>query len=152
MFRTRWYLHPLMALSLCLLALPAAAQTFKVQCPQKTTMHPNGDAVDATHPGLIRCQQISGGDGFATMGDGTQTYLFAFGPLSGLKDMADGLPGTQLANVFNTPFPSDADVHDSSTWGTGAEANGAVGLVPDPNSVPPNQLNGHVDPRLIMED
>ena len=44
-------------------ALPAAAQTFKVQCPQKTTMHPNGDAVDAAHPGLIKCQQISGGDG-----------------------------------------------------------------------------------------
>jgi FtsP/CotA-like multicopper oxidase with cupredoxin domain len=56
-----------------------------------------------------------------------------------------------LANVFNTPFPSDADVHDSGTWGTGDAANGAVGLVPDPNSVPPNQLNGHVDPRLIMD-
>src|SRR5258708_40362120 len=105
MFGTRWYLHTLMVLTLCLLALPAAAQTFKVQCPQKTTMHPNGDAVDAAHPGLIRCQQISGGDGFATMGDGTQTYLFAFGPLSGLAAIASGQPGTDFPSDFNTVYP-----------------------------------------------
>jgi FtsP/CotA-like multicopper oxidase with cupredoxin domain len=54
--------------------------------------------------GAIKCQQISGGDGFATMGDGTQTYMFSFGPLSGLADMANGLPGTQFPSVFNTPY------------------------------------------------
>src|SRR5207244_13228063 len=54
--------------------------------------------------GAIKCQQISGGDGFATMGDGTQTYLFAFGPLSGLQDMANGLPGTEFPSVFNVPY------------------------------------------------
>ena len=52
--------------------------------------------------GQTKCQQISGGDGFATMGDGTQTYLFAFGPLSGLADIVKGLPGTQTAAVFNS--------------------------------------------------
>src|SRR5882672_12765640 len=64
-------------------ALPIAAQSFRVQCPTKTTLHP-GLAADQ---GAIKCQQISGGDGYATMADGTQTYLFAFGPLSGLKDI-----------------------------------------------------------------
>ena len=52
--------------------------------------------------GAIKCQQISGGDGYATMGDGTQTYMFSFGPLSGLADIANGLPGTEFPNVFNT--------------------------------------------------
>jgi FtsP/CotA-like multicopper oxidase with cupredoxin domain len=55
--------------------------------------------------GAIKCQQISGGDGYATMGDGTQTYLFSFGPLSGLGDIAKGLPGTEFPSVFNAPFP-----------------------------------------------
>src|SRR3982751_4903527 len=95
------------ALCLCLASLPAAAQSFRVQCPSSTTMHSSDTSVAYTGPitkpatitradgskttlnyvengGGIKCQQISGGDGFATMGDGTPTYLFGFGPLSGL--------------------------------------------------------------------
>ncbi|BCB27603.1 hypothetical protein SKTS_24890 [Sulfurimicrobium lacus] len=135
-------------LLLCLFATTAEATSFRVQCPQTTTMHPNGSAVDPTHPGLIKCQQISGGDGFATMADGTQTYLFAFGPLSGLADMVNGKPGTQTAAVFNTLAPTDPGVGEPNTSTT---FNGAVGLTPDPMSVPPNQINGHVDPRVIMD-
>jgi len=52
--------------------------------------------------GAIKCQQISGGDGYATMANGVQTYLFAFGPLSGLADIKAGLPGTEFPTVFNT--------------------------------------------------
>src|SRR5215470_11076359 len=112
---------------LALVALPAFAQSFRVQCPTSTITHPTaannnseptykgattfatGSAgyqvpAPATVNGAIKCQQISGGDGYATMGDGTQTYLFAFGPLSGLADMANGLPGTQFPSVFNTPY------------------------------------------------
>jgi FtsP/CotA-like multicopper oxidase with cupredoxin domain len=153
---------------LCLLALPAAAQTFKVQCPQKTTMHPNGDAVDAAHPGLIKCQQISGGDGFATMGDGTQTYLFAFGPLSGLADIYNGKPGTELQSVFNTVGPVGVGGPPTSLVGMpdgSFHFNGAIGLTPDPSiaddpacdgsgSQPHyciTGLDGHVDPRPIMD-
>src|SRR5690348_2621681 len=90
--------------------------------------------------GAIKCQQISGGDGYATMGDGTQTYMFSFGPLSGLADIKKGLPGTEFASVFNVV-------------GTAADPNynGAIGLVPDPESTPPGQLTGHVDPRQIMD-
>ena len=99
-------LLPLMAL--VLLAWDAQAQSFRVQCPTHTALHPLVNAAgvsgrpDSTLPNPhIKCQQISGGDGFATMGDGTQTYLFAFGPLSGLSNMVKGLPGTVTAAEFN---------------------------------------------------
>jgi FtsP/CotA-like multicopper oxidase with cupredoxin domain len=166
MFSPRCYLHHVLALSLCLLALPAAAQTFKVQCPDKTGMHPNGDVPDAVHPGLIKCQQISGGDGFATMADGTQTYLFAFGPLSGLRDIYNGLPGTQPQHVFNSVGPAGVGTPSNLVGMPDGsfDFNGAIGLTPDPAvsedpacSVAPKPgycatgLDGHVDPRPIMD-
>jgi FtsP/CotA-like multicopper oxidase with cupredoxin domain len=86
--------------------------------------------------GAIKCQQISGGDGYSTMGDGTQTYMFSFGPLSGLADMAAGLPGTEYPDVFNGLYsgskplqPGDpaATVDAGGTFGF----NGAVGLALD---------------------
>src|SRR6202163_2911270 len=113
---------------LALLSLPAAAQTFRVQCPTSTITHPsalnNNNAEPAyTAPtrytsasayqvpsayvnGAIKCQQIAGGDGYATMGDGSQTYMFSFGPLSGLADIAVGQPGTEPPNVFNIATPN----------------------------------------------
>jgi len=120
--------------------------------------------------GAIKCQQISGGDGFATMGDGTQTYLFAFGPLSGLQDMANGLPGTEFPSVFNVPYggtfkPGDPATADgASSIGpnplSGFGYNGAVGLAPDRDcladptcaaTIPASGINGHVDTRPIMD-
>jgi len=90
-------------------SMGAMAQSFRVQCPDKTVLHPTpGD----TSNGQIKCQHIAGGDGFATMGDGHQIYLFGFAPLSGLGDPAaavpvDGIltgkPGTQIASVFKDP-------------------------------------------------
>jgi len=143
----------LLASVLCLSAVTAGAQTFRVQCPNGTTMHP----LVAGHPNpSIKCQQISGGDGYATMGDGTQTYLFAFGPLSGLADMANGLPGTQPASVFNQPWTVSTIATDAGAALSFASLpvgnpnrNSAVGLVPDP--VAGGALTGHVDPRPIMD-
>src|SRR5437016_11347915 len=108
-------------------AVPAMAQSFRVQCPTSTITHPNAAnnnsepaytaptyaapstdyTVGKTGPvnGAIKCQQIAGGDGYAVMGDGTQTYLFSFGPLSGLADITQGRPGTEFPSVFNSPFP-----------------------------------------------
>src|SRR5258707_1522625 len=106
-------------------AVPAMAQSFRVQCPTNTVTHPNpannnseptyagptytGTTGYGTTPahvnGAIKCQQISGGDGYATMGDGTQTYLFSFGPLSAITEIALGRPGTEFPSVFNVPFP-----------------------------------------------
>jgi len=107
-------------------AAPALAQSFRVQCPPSTITHPDATknnaepaysaptytgtspdyTVGRTGPvnGAIKCQQISGGDGYATMGDGTQSYLFSFGPLSGLADITQGRPGTEFPSVFNTPY------------------------------------------------
>jgi FtsP/CotA-like multicopper oxidase with cupredoxin domain len=168
-------------------ALPAMAQSFRVQCPTNTITHPSNLHDNNSEPaytgpttlvstntatpadgylapsanvnGAIKCQQISGGDGYATMGDGTQTYLFSFGPLSGITDIALGKPGTEPPNVFNVPFPVSTSNYlvpgdpattigaatvplSSGQLGTLASYNynGAVGLAPDvANSV--NVLN-----------
>ena len=79
-------------------AITLPAQSFSVQCPTTTTLHPR----NSNAPGAIKCQQVSGGDGFATMADGNQIFLFGFGPLSGLADIQAGMPGTETATVFNS--------------------------------------------------
>src|SRR5215469_3567157 len=143
-------------------AMPAAAQSFRVQCPTTTITHPvaaknNSEpayvgptysgtsgypAAPTNVNGAIKCQQISGGDGYATMGDGTQTYMFSFGPLSGLADIANGLPGTEYPSMFNTMPPTPLQAGDpatsvhlmANTWPAfpistaGFGYNGAVGL------------------------
>jgi FtsP/CotA-like multicopper oxidase with cupredoxin domain len=165
----------------CFAALPASAQSFRVQCPTTTITHPvrslsnpnlpadnnsepaysgptsltanaDGFLVPASQVnGAIKCQQISGGDGYASMGDGTQTYLFSFGPLSGLADMAIGRPGTQFPGVFNTLYTGpQLKPGDPATTGLGTFSfNGAIGLVPDLDHN--GAINGHVDPRQIMD-
>jgi len=110
-------------------AVPIAAQSFRVQCPATTTIHPalppatpvdplsgdplyNGPSatgqsstpVPGVVNGAVKCQQISGGDGYATMADGTQTYMFSFGPLSGMDSIKNGQPGTQLPVDFNAAY------------------------------------------------
>jgi FtsP/CotA-like multicopper oxidase with cupredoxin domain len=160
----------LLASVLCLSAVTAGAQSFRVQCPTSTITHPvaannNSEpayvgptytgttgfpAAPAHVNGAIKCQQISGGDGYAAMADGTQTYLFSFGPLSGITDIALGKPGTQFPAVFNVPFPvstSNFLVPGDPATTIGAATvpltagqlgtlaaynyNGAVGLAPD---------------------
>jgi hypothetical protein len=122
--------------------------------------------------GAIKCQQVSGGDGYATMADGTQTFMFSFGPLSGLADIANGLPGTGFPKDFNTVaptvlLPGDPATTDGisagswpgfplSTPGAGFTWNGAVGLTPDLDAIADGIcaapcLDGHVDPRQIED-
>ncbi|MHB8721759.1 MAG: multicopper oxidase domain-containing protein [Steroidobacteraceae bacterium] len=148
--------------------------------------------------GAIKCQQISGGDGYATMGDGSQTFMYSFGPLSGLADIANGQPGTEFPDVFNntianalgvsvTPVPGDPATTDGtsgggaylqggtvtttggvSTWAGNWNYNGAIGQMADalcaaepascltntpttPTSGPFQFIDGHVDPRQIMD-
>src|SRR6202171_2470586 len=182
MFNTRGWLA-LALLSVC--AVPAMAQSFRVQCPNSTITHPaatnnsepaytaptkftcsvtggcagsgvaNAGASNAgylvpvasTAQGALKCQQVSGGDGYATMADGTQTYMLSFGPLSGLADIAAAIPsgGTQFPNVFNTPYPGTLMPGDPATTNGASDNsggyslgtpgtftyNGAVGLVND---------------------
>jgi FtsP/CotA-like multicopper oxidase with cupredoxin domain len=152
-------LHPvcLSLLLVCLATIAASAQSFKVQCPTSTALHPTANSAEPPYTGAtgengaIKCQQISGGDGFATMADGTQTYLFAFGPLSGVKDMVTGVPsgGTEFASVFNVAYDGNSQWDPTSP--SGAHPNGAVGLAPDPHSTPVGQMDGHIDPRQVMD-
>src|SRR5215831_14291251 len=174
-----------------IMTVAASGQSFQVQCPTSTITHPNAannnsepDYAGATvfapgtkgylEPtgnvnGAIKCQQISGGDGFSTMGDGSQTYLFAFGPLSGLKDMAEGKPGTQFPVVFNDTtsslVPGDPAASNGIVAGSwpgfplptnALSFNGAVGLANDADAVAAGLctapcLDGHVDTRQIMD-
>src|ERR1700676_5402815 len=98
MFNFQLLRHGLPTALLAMLALPAGAQSFHVQCPLSTTLHPlvADPAAKSSTPTLpnpaIKCQQVGGGDGFSTMGDGNQIYMFSFGPLSGLGDIINGLP------------------------------------------------------------
>jgi FtsP/CotA-like multicopper oxidase with cupredoxin domain len=177
----------------CLATGVARAQSFRVQCPTSTITHPaaNNDSEPAyTGPtvlasgakgylapsskvnGAIKCQQISGGDGYSTMGDGTQTYMFSFGPLSGITDIANGKPGTESPSVFNTVYsgptlqPGDpattvdgSNCPDATCMQTALASfgyNGAVGLAPnvDANNglgIAGAPMDGHVDPRPIMD-
>src|SRR6266481_1876689 len=196
MFSHQLISRGLLAVLLGLLALPARAQSFRVQCPTSTITHPVPDNNNAEPAyigptqftcsvtngcggsagnlgylipqsnvnGAIKCQQIGGGDGFATMGDGTQTYMFSFGPLSGLAKIAAGGDGTDFPNEFNAVYggprlrPGDpattVDGLGSFTY------NGAIGLVPDLDAQASgicggtgqaSCLDGHVDPREIEE-
>src|SRR5271166_3252152 len=151
------------------LTIMANAQSFRVQCPTSTITHPSsltnvnaeppytGPTTFTTNPtgqylvpngnvnGAIKCQQVSGGDGYSTMANGTQTFMFSFGPLSGLADITKGLPGTQFPSVFNTQYPGTLLPGDPATtdgmmanaWPgfplptAGFTWNGAVGLAPD---------------------
>ena len=153
----------------CFIAMPGAAQSFRVQCPTSTITHPlslnnnnaeppytgpttlalNGNgfyAPTANVNGAIKCQQVSGGDGYSTMADGTQTYMFSFGPLSGLADIASGRPGTEFPSIFNTTYPTNLLPGDpattdgviANTWPASFPLptapftyNGAVGLAYD---------------------
>jgi hypothetical protein len=157
----------------CFATVAASAQSFRVQCPTSTITHPTaannnsepaytgpttfttaaaGYQVPATHVnGAIKCQQISGGDGYSTMGDGTQSYMFSFGPLSGIEDIANGLPGTQFPSVFNTPYTgATLQPGEPATTGLGSFTyNGAIGLVPNLSNN--GAIDGHVDPRQIMD-
>ncbi len=179
----------------CIATLSVRAQSFRVQCPTSTITHPSALNNNNAEPsyagptvfdttgayivpksnvnGAIKCQQVSGGDGYSTMGDGTQIYMFSFGPLSGLTDIANGQPGTEFPNVFNTMPSGTLQPGDPAT--SGINYNGAVGLAPDldcmaandpanqtagrvstttafcPNPLPPGGLDGHVDPRPIMD-
>src|SRR6202158_5479062 len=183
-------------LLVCLVPAVASAQSFRVQCPTSTITHPaalNNNNVEPPYTaptvltapsaatfqapsanvnGAIKCQQVSGGDGYATMADGTQTFMFSFGPLSGLADIANGLPGTGFPKDFNTEYlgtlplqprdPATSDGVAAGTWPTfpistaGFTYNGAVGLTPDADAIADGLctapcLDGHVDPRQIMD-
>jgi Multicopper oxidase len=162
---------------LLLAALPAGAQNFMVQCPTSTLLHPSAPTSVSGEPtytgpqalnttangvsltyisngGAVKCQHISGGDGYMTEADGNQTYMFSFGPLSGLDKIQNGQPGTDFPDEFNRPYCDSTGAYTngqpnpySPTGGVNplnptappdprfnCGANGAVGYVPPPGA------------------
>jgi hypothetical protein len=155
------------ALMLVFATLPAAAQNFFTQCPTSTLLHPSaptsaqgeptytgptrgtivGGVPYVSNGGAVKCQHISGGDGYMTEADGNQTYLFAFGPLSGLDKIKNGQPGTDFPDEFNQAYCDGSGTYSNNQQNpyTGSNnplnptgpaiacnANGAVGYVPPP--------------------
>jgi multicopper oxidase len=146
----------LAALMLVFITFPAAAQNFMVQCPTSTLLHPSAPTSAQGEPaytgphsftttaagvpltiksngGAVKCQQISGGDGYMTEADGNQTYMFSFGPLSGLDKIKNGQSGTDFPDEFNQPYcdPSGA----ITTYNNGQPIPYAPG---QPNPLYPN--------------
>jgi Multicopper oxidase len=73
--------------------------------PQTYTTNAHGVSLQYTsNGGSIKCYQISGGDGYMTEADGNQTFMFSFGPLSGLDKIKNGQPGTDYPDEFNQPY------------------------------------------------
>src|SRR6202008_3347380 len=115
------------------------------------------------HGGAIKCQEISGGDGMMTEADGNQTYMFSFGPLSGLGAIQNGLPGTQFPSVFNSPYTAgDASGNYlngqpnplfDGTSPTDPIAPGANGALSDPAGIMnTGVLNGNIPAPLMAFD
>jgi FtsP/CotA-like multicopper oxidase with cupredoxin domain len=139
-------LHRIGFTALVLAASPTFAQSFRVQCPGMnsspayTNLHPDPTAAStlatikaagagATYasvfPGQVKCQHIAGGDGYATMADGNQIYLFGFAPLSGLASLQNeanlapgaygAYAGTEPASEFNKSYAGSIVADGSST-------------------------------------
>jgi FtsP/CotA-like multicopper oxidase with cupredoxin domain len=121
-------------LGIMLMSSHVEAQSFRVQCPTNTTFQ-SLPTVGGTipSPGGIKCQQIAGGDGYATMGNGNTIYMFGFGPLSGLDDIYHGLPGTQPNSLFNTTLGPVSGTPSSLVGMPDGSFtfNGAIGLTED---------------------
>jgi hypothetical protein len=96
--------------------------------------------------GAVKCQQISGGDGYMTEADGNQTFMFSFGPLSGLDKIQNGGAGTDYPDEFDRPYCNASGVYNNGQpipYAAGAPnplspnntlascgVNGAVGYLP----------------------
>src|SRR5437588_1590734 len=126
--------------------------------------------------GTIKCQEISGGDGYATMADGNQMFMFSFGPLSGLDLIKNGQPGTLFAADFNNHYNSPtlpsvcgraAPSNCASAGAAGISSNSAIsdptydesrtislnGAIADPATIMTvGVLNGNIPAPLIAFD
>jgi FtsP/CotA-like multicopper oxidase with cupredoxin domain len=97
------------AIAAALLGAPGLASAVAVvQCPSDKPINGgNGNGRVDDDPGLpnVQCKHLTGGDGWITMGDGRELYIFSFSDVS-------GLPAAQVLNegVFraNSPAPTIA--------------------------------------------
>src|SRR5271167_927345 len=121
----------------------AGAQSFRVQCPTNTITHPAsltnvnaeppymGPTTFTTVPvsgmtggyvvpsanvnGAIKCQQVSGGDGYSTMANGTQTFLFAFETFNCQALIINSPMGKLYTLLLNPTYPEILLTKDQAT-------------------------------------
>jgi FtsP/CotA-like multicopper oxidase with cupredoxin domain len=95
-----------------------------------------------------------------TEADGNQTFMFAFGPLSGLGLIRNGLAGTLVANDFNQPYTAGPNfnngqpnpLYDGTSPGS-ATAAGANGAITDPSAIMnTGVMNGSIPGPLMAFD
>jgi len=134
------------AMAVLLFAWGAVAQSFRVQCPTNTTLHQ--PLTDGTSNPGIKCQQISGGTASRRWATARRPICSASGRCRASPISSKVCRARSRVGVQRRQQPQPANIGDPQP---GYVFNGAIGLVPDPESVPANQLTGHVDPRLIMD-
>lgn len=71
---------------LLLMAASPAQAEINVQCPGDTSADPDAviDMPDPNRPN-VRCKHLAAGDGYITMADGRQQYIFGFKDVTGIK-------------------------------------------------------------------
>jgi FtsP/CotA-like multicopper oxidase with cupredoxin domain len=141
---------------------PYTGPSVRTATKDPTGAHTFSSALTFTdNGGAIKCQQISGGDGMMTEADGNQTFMFSFGPLSGLAQIQNGLPGTLFANDFNHPYTAGPTYlngmanpnYDGITSPTDLTAPGAAGAITDPAGImDTGVLNGNIPAPLMAFD
>ncbi len=112
MNRTQCRLIAITLVGIALGAPQMASAVAVVQCPEDQ----DGDGIPAVHPGTgavldpddtdlpnVSCMHLTGGDGWVTMGDGRELYIFSFSDVS-------SIPSAQVLDlgVFraNSPAPT----------------------------------------------
>jgi FtsP/CotA-like multicopper oxidase with cupredoxin domain len=100
-YRNFSYLAPMLAVMLLLAGPSGAWAESYVQCPEDT----DGDG-DLTNNGDIpgvQCMSLAAGDGWVTMGDGREMYIFGFADVS-------NIPAAEILNLgvsmANSPAPT----------------------------------------------
>jgi FtsP/CotA-like multicopper oxidase with cupredoxin domain len=82
MKRYRLHLAIPLLLVLLLAGLPGAWGAAYVQCPED--VDGDGNLTNNVDLPNVKCLSVTGGDGFVTMGDGYELYIFGFSNVSGL--------------------------------------------------------------------
>lgn len=94
------YIIPFPMIFLSVLGITPASASVSVQCPGDT----DGDAVVdvAGTPSNIKCMHIAAGDGYITMADGREMYIFSFADVTGEFEN-DVMEAGMLAATFPAP-------------------------------------------------
>jgi Multicopper oxidase len=140
---------------------PYSGPTVRTATQDPSGLHKFPALTFIDHGGAIKCQEISGGDGMMTEADGNQTFMFSFGPLSGLGAIQNGQPGTEFASVFNHPYTAGPayvngqpnPIYDLITSPKDPIAPGANGALSDPAAIMnTGVLNGNIPAPLMAFD